>query len=235
MCALDVQDLCVSYGGIEALRGVSLRVERGRIVALIGNNGAGKSTLLRTISGLVHPRIGQVLLDGRPITAFKPHAIAALGLRHVAEGHRVFGRLSVRENLEMGAFCRQTRHALADDRDRVLTMFPVLRQRWTQLAGTLSGGEQQMLAMAQALMGQPRVLLLDEPSMGLSPLMVEQVFEIIQGTSAQGISILLVEQNALLALTVADTAHVLESGRIVLSGDADALIDDERVRSAYLG
>jgi branched-chain amino acid transport system ATP-binding protein len=235
MDLLAVNDLRVSFDGIEALKGISFGVGRGAIVALVGNNGAGKSTLLKTISGLCRSHAGEILFEGRSITSRKPHEIAALGLRHVPEGRRIFGRLTVCENLDMGAFTRRDRHEVAADLTRVLELFPILKARWNQLAGTLSGGEQQMLAIGRALMGQPRILMLDEPSMGLSPLMVEHVFESILAICDQGVTTLLVEQNALLALSIADVGHVLESGRILLSGPGPSLCDDERVRSAYLG
>lgn len=235
MAVLEVNDIRVAYDGIEALKGISLDLKLGQIVALVGNNGAGKSTLLRSISGLSRPHAGQILLDGRAITCGKPHEIAASGVRHVPEGRRVFGRLTVRENIDMGAYTRRDRSGFVSDRDHVLGLFPVLKERWTQLAGTLSGGEQQMLAMARALVGRPRVLLLDEPTMGLSPVMADRVFEAILAVREQGVTMLLVEQNALLALSIADVGHVLESGRIVLAGSGAALLDDDRVRSAFLG
>ena len=235
MSRLEVQGVHVSYGGIEALKGASLRVDPGQVVALVGNNGAGKSTLLRSISGLCRPHRGDICLDGRSIARLEPHAIVALGVLHVPEGRRVFARLTVRENLDMGAYTRRDRHLLAADLADVLDLFPALTERLNQPAGTLSGGEQQMLAMARALVGRPKVLLLDEPSMGLSPVMVDHVFEAIRTVRDQGVTMLLVEQNALLALSIADVGHVLENGKIVVSGPGASLLDDERIRNAYLG
>jgi branched-chain amino acid transport system ATP-binding protein len=235
MALLEIDDIHVFYDSIEALKGVSLTVESGRIVTLIGANGAGKTTTLKAVSGLLHPRAGEVRFAGRSLGDVPAHEIAAQGLRHVPEGRRIFARLTVAENLAMGAFVRRDRRELADDRERMLTLFPVLRERLGQIAGTLSGGEQQMVATARALMGRPRVLLMDEPSMGLSPVMVEKVFETIRTINDQGVAILLVEQNAVLALDIADDAHVMESGRIVLSGSGKDLLDDERVQRAYLG
>ena len=235
MALLEIDDIHVFYDNIEALKGVSIKVEQGRIVTLIGANGAGKTTTLRAISGLLHARQGEIRLAGETLRGVPAHAIAAMGLRHVPEGRRIFARLTVAENLAMGGFVRRDRRALAEDRERMLELFPVLRERLHQVAGTLSGGEQQMVATARALMGRPRVLLMDEPSMGLSPVMVERVFETIRTINQQGMAILLVEQNAVMALDIADDAHVLESGRIVLSGSGKDLLDDERVQRAYLG
>jgi len=235
MALLEVDDIFVYYDKIQALKGVSLSVEEGQIVTLVGGNGAGKSTTLKTISGLLHPRRGEVRMDGRVLSTMKAHDIAAAGLRQVPEGRRIFARLTVRENLDMGAFSRRDRAGIAADKDKMATLFPRLRERWTQVAGTLSGGEQQMLAMARALMGRPRAMLLDEPSMGLSPMLVEQVFATISDINKEGVTILLVEQNALLALGIADVGYVMESGRIILSGPGAALLDDERVQRAYLG
>jgi branched-chain amino acid transport system ATP-binding protein len=235
MALLDIESIHVFYDNIHALKGISLSVETSRIVTLVGGNGAGKSTTLRAISGLAHPRQGQIRYDGQVLGTLGAHSIAAMGLVQVPEGRRVFGRLTVSENLDMGAFTRNDRRAIAEDKDRVMTLFPRLRERLTQLAGTLSGGEQQMVATARAMMARPKLLLMDEPSMGLAPMVVEQVFETIQTINAQGVTILLVEQNALMALSIADYGYVLESGRIVLSGPGRDLIDDERVRRAYLG
>ena len=235
MALLEVDDISVYYDKIQALKGVSLSVEQGQIVTLVGGNGAGKSTTLKTISGLLHPRRGEIRLDGRVLGTMKAHDIAAAGLRQVPEGRRIFARLTVRENLDMGAFSRRDRADIAADKEKMATLFPRLRERWNQVAGTLSGGEQQMLAMARALMGRPRVMLLDEPSMGLSPMLVEQVFTTIRDVNKDGVTILLVEQNALLALGIADVGYVMESGRIILSGPGAALLDDERVQRAYLG
>lgn len=235
MALLEIDDIQVFYDKIQALKGVSLEVREGQIVTLVGGNGAGKSTTLKTVSGLLHPRRGEVRLAGERLNELPAHRIAALGVVQVPEGRRVFGRLTVRENLEMGAFSRRDRVGIAEDKARMASLFPRLKERWNQLAGTLSGGEQQMVAMARALMARPRALLMDEPSMGLAPMMVEQVFETIAGINAQGVTILLVEQNALLALSIADYGYVLESGRIILSGKGVELMDDERVQRAYLG
>jgi branched-chain amino acid transport system ATP-binding protein len=232
---LEIDDIHVFYDKIQALKGVSLEVQQGQIVTLVGGNGAGKSTTLKTVSGLLHPRHGEIRLAGERLNEQPAHRIAALGVVQVPEGRRVFGRLTVRENLEMGAFARRDRAGIAEDKDRVAALFPRLKERWTQIAGTLSGGEQQMVATARALMARPQVLLMDEPSMGLAPMVVEQVFETIAAINAQGVTILLVEQNALLALSIADSGYVLESGQIILSGKGADLLDDERVQRAYLG
>lgn len=232
---LEIDDLYVSYDKIQALKGVSLEVQRGQIVTLVGGNGAGKSTTLKTVSGLLRPRHGEIRLAGERLNERPAHRIAALGVVQVPEGRRVFGRLTVHENLEMGSFARRDRAEIAEDKERMVALFPRLKERWRQLAGTLSGGEQQMVAMARALMARPVVLLMDEPSMGLAPMVVEQVFETIEAINAQGVTILLVEQNALLALSIADNGYVLESGRIILSGKGSDLLDDERVQRAYLG
>ena len=235
MALLEIDDIHVFYDNIEALKGVSITVERGRIVTLVGANGAGKTTTLRAVSGLLHPRSGEIRFEGQSLRDVLAHAIAAMGVRHVPEGRRIFARLTVAENLAMGAFARRGRREIAEDKERMLTLFPVLRERLGQVAGTLSGGEQQMVATARALMGAPRVLLMDEPSMGLSPVMVERVFETIKAINKQGVTILLVEQNAVMALDIADEAYVMESGRIVLSGRGKDLLDDEKVQRAYLG
>ena len=235
MALIELDAVHVFYDKIEALKGISLSVEEKRIVTLVGANGAGKSTTLRAISGLLHPQSGEIRFAGRPLTGREAHEIAAMGVVQVPEGRRIFGRLTVLENLAMGAFTRHDRRAVAADRERMLALFPRLRERLHQIAGTLSGGEQQMVATARALMARPRVLLLDEPSMGLAPMLVEQVFETIRTINAQGVTILLVEQNALMALGIADHGYVLESGRIVLSGAGRDLLDDDRVRHAYLG
>ncbi|MGA9868436.1 MAG: ABC transporter ATP-binding protein [Acetobacteraceae bacterium] len=235
MALLEIEAIHVFYDRIEALKGVSVVVEEGRIVTLIGGNGAGKSTTLRAVSGLLHPRMGEIRYEGKPLAGLGAHVIAAMGLVQVPEGRRIFGRLTVEENLAMGAFPRRDRAGVAADRERLMTLFPRLRERLRQVAGTLSGGEQQMVAMARALMARPRVLLMDEPSMGLAPMVVEQVFETIRTINAQGVTVLLVEQNALMALSIADTGYVLESGRVMLSGPAADLLHDERVRTAYLG
>jgi branched-chain amino acid transport system ATP-binding protein len=231
---LDLQDLQVFYGNIEALKGVSMHVVRGEIVTLIGSNGAGKSTTLRTISGVLRPRAGTVRLNDQEIQQTPPHVIVKMGIAHSPEGRRVFARMSVHENLQMGAFAR-VGEKIDDDMARVYDLFPRLRERRSQKAGTLSGGEQQMLAIGRALMGKPRLLLLDEPSMGLAPILVDKIFEIIQQINSEGTTILLVEQNALIALGIADRGYVLETGKIVLADDAKALADNEQVRKAYLG
>ena len=231
---LEVRDLHVSYGEIPALKGVSFEVRAGEIVALLGNNGAGKTTTLRTISGLLVPREGDVRLEGESLCGVPPHTIVQKGIAHVPEGRRVFNRLTVRENLEMGAYTRSDA-GVARDIDRAFALFPRLGERRPQVSGTLSGGEQQMLAIARALMGNPRVLLLDEPSMGLSPVLVQQIFETVHDINRQGTTILLVEQNAAMALEVAGRAYVLETGVVVLSGGAADLASNPDVRKAYLG
>ncbi|MGH7103257.1 MAG: ABC transporter ATP-binding protein [Acetobacteraceae bacterium] len=235
MALLELTDVHVFYDQIEALKGITLSVEEGTVVTLVGANGAGKSTTLRAISGLVQPRGGAIRYGGAALAGREAHEITAMGLVQVPEGRRIFGRLTVDENLAMGAFTRHDRRAIAKDRERLLALFPRLRERLGQVAGTLSGGEQQMVATARALMARPRMLLMDEPSMGLSPMLVEQVFETIRVINEDGVTILLVEQNALMALSIADHGYVLESGRIVLAGPGRDLLDDERVRHAYLG
>ena len=236
MSGLVVEDLHVAYGTIRAVRGVSLAVEPGTICAMVGANGAGKTTTLNAICGLRTLTAGRVLLGGQDITTVPAHDLVPLGLVQVPEGRRVFARLTVRENLRMGAYCRREgRAVLAADLDRVLTLFPRLQERMDQLAGTLSGGEQQMLAMGRALMSRPRLLLMDEPSMGLAPRFVDQLFETILAINRLGVTVLLVEQNALMALEIAHMAYVLQSGEVVLSGPGPALMDTEAVREAYLG
>jgi branched-chain amino acid transport system ATP-binding protein len=231
-----VTDLHVSYGNIRALRGVSLTVPQGTICAVVGANGAGKTTTLNAICGLRTLTGGRVTLDGHDVTAVPAHDLVPLGLVQVPEGRRVFGRLTVRENLRMGAFRRKSPRAeLAAELERVLCLFPRLRERLTQLAGTLSGGEQQMLAMGRALMSRPRTLLMDEPSMGLAPQVVDQVFETIVAINKLGVTVLLVEQNAFMALEIAQTAYVLQSGEVVLSGAGADLMNSDAVREAYLG
>lgn len=230
---LEVDDLCVRYGSVEVLRGISLTVDAGEVVALLGANGAGKTTTLRAVSGLVRPTAGVVRLDGRLLAGQSPHHIVAAGVAHVLEGRRVFARMSVRENLAMGAYRRG--RVQAAEVERVHALFPVLAERADQAAGTLSGGEQQMLAVGRALMGRPRVLLLDEPSLGLAPQVVQTVFEVVAGLSDDGTAVLLVEQDVGLALSVAGRAYVLATGRVVLSGDAADLRGDSRVETAYLG
>ena len=235
MALLEIDDIHVFYENIEALKGISLAIDEGQVVTLVGANGAGKTTTLRAISGLLRPRSGDIRLAGQSLAEVPPHEIARLGLMQVPEGRRIFSRLTVEENLAMGAFTRDDRREIAADKERMVALFPRLGERLRQVAGTLSGGEQQMVATARALMGRPRVLLMDEPSMGLSPVMVEQVFETIRTINAQGVTILLVEQNALMALGIADYGYVLESGRIVLAGHGEDLLGDEKVQRAYLG
>jgi branched-chain amino acid transport system ATP-binding protein len=230
---LELRDVHTFYGHIHALKGISIDVQQGEIVTLIGSNGAGKSTTLKTISGLLHPRRGTVALNDTQIGNQPAHKVAAMGVAHAPEGRRVFSRMTVRENLEMGAFVRG--HVDAADLDRVFTLFPRLRDRLTQKAGTMSGGEQQMLAIGRALMAKPSLLLLDEPSMGLAPLMVEAIFGVIKDINSQGITVLLVEQNALMALAVAHRGYVIQTGKIVLADSAAALRANEMVRKAYLG
>ena len=232
---LELKDVHTYYGAIHALRGVTLHVDEGEIVTLIGSNGAGKSTTLRTISGLLRPREGSIQLGGNRIDGKRPHEVVELGICQSPEGRRVFPRMSVYENLEMGAFARKDRSGLSADFDRVFELFPRLKERRQQRAGTLSGGEQQMLAIGRALMAAPRVLLLDEPSMGLSPILVEQIFDIVVNINQQGTTVLLVEQNALMALNVAKRGYILQTGEIVLTGDAERLRADPAVRKAYLG
>ncbi len=235
MAMLELKNVHTYYGNIQALKGVSLTVEEGEIVTLIGANGAGKTTTLNTISGLLRPREGKVSLAGKDLSAYKAHEIVAQGVVQVPEGRRVFGRLSVMENLEMGAYARSDKNGIAQDLERVFALFPRLEERHNQVAGTLSGGEQQMLSMGRALMASPRVLLMDEPSMGLAPVLVDSIFDTIKQLHAAGTTILLVEQNARMALQVADRGYVLQSGEVVLSGSADHLRQDEMVRKAYLG
>ena len=231
---LSVDDLHVFYGEIHALKGVSLEVARGEIVALLGNNGAGKTTTLKTISGLLAPRRGRIALDDQSLVGMPAHDVVLHGIAHVPEGRRIFNRLTVRENLMMGAYLRRDGGVL-HDLDRVFALFPRLHERLSQVAGTLSGGEQQMLAIGRALMANPRLLLLDEPSMGLAPVLVEQIFATIADINRQGITILLVEQNAAMALGVAHRGYVLETGTIALTGTADALVEDPAVRRANHG
>jgi branched-chain amino acid transport system ATP-binding protein len=231
---LEVNDLHVYYGEIHALKGVSFTVTAGEIVTLLGNNGAGKSTTLKTLSGLLTPRKGTVLLEGASLVGAPPHSVVQKGITHVPEGRRIFNRLTVQENLEMGAYTRSDRE-IGADMDRVFTILPRLKERRTQVAGTLSGGEQQMLAIGRALMAKPRLLLLDEPSMGLAPVLVEQIFETIRTINAQGVTVLLVEQNAAMALSIAGRGYVLETGRVALEGRAADLAGNAEVRRAYLG
>ena len=231
---LEVRDLHVYYGKIHALKGISFQVTEGEIVTLLGNNGAGKTTTLKTLSGLLAPRHGDVLLDGGSLLGAPPHGVVQKGITHVPEGRRIFNRLSVLENLTMGAYTRTDRE-IAPDMDGVFTIFPRLKERRTQVAGTLSGGEQQMLAIGRALMARPRLLLLDEPSMGLAPVLVEQIFETVLTINRRGVTVLLVEQNASMALSIARRGYVLETGRIALEGRASELAENPEVRRAYLG
>jgi branched-chain amino acid transport system ATP-binding protein len=230
---LDVVDLQVRYGAIAAIKGISFHVDDGEIVALLGANGAGKTTTQKTVSGMLRPSAGSITFDGQRIDGIPPHELINLGVCHVPEGRHVFPRMTVEENLVMGAF--RFRSPDQDVLAEVLDMFPRLKERFSQQGGTLSGGEQQMLAIGRALMGKPRLLLLDEPSMGLAPLIVEQIFEIVRGINAKGVSVLLVEQNARQALTLADRGYVLETGELVLSGTGRELLADDRIRAAYLG
>ena len=235
MAMLAVDKVHAHYGNIHALQGISLTVDEGEIVTLIGANGAGKSTTLNTICGLLHPSSGTIQLLAEGIHALPPHEIVARGVSQSPEGRRIFARLTVQENLELGAFLRDDTEQIGQDMDRVFGMFPRLRERRKQVGGTLSGGEQQMLAMGRALMARPRLLLLDEPSMGLAPLLVDEIFRVVQQLNSEGTTILLVEQNALMALSVAHRGYVLETGRIVLQGSASELLEDPQVRAAYLG
>ncbi len=232
---LRVSDLQVSYGGIQAVKGVSFEVFAGELVSLIGSNGAGKTTTMKAITGLLSANVGSIELNAMPIHDCKPWDLVKQGLAMVPEGRGVFTRMTIVENLQMGAYSRNDNADIGEDMERIFTTFPRLKERSHQLAGTLSGGEQQMLAMGRALMSRPSLLLLDEPSMGLSPLMVDKIFEVIQSVSAQGVTIVLVEQNASRALHIAQRAYVMESGVITLSGKADDLLHDPKVRAAYLG
>jgi branched-chain amino acid transport system ATP-binding protein len=235
MALLEIQNLHTYYGAIHALKGISIHVEEGEIVTLIGANGAGKSTTLNTICGILHPRQGTICLDGEDIHELPAHQIVMRGVAQSPEGRRVFGRLNVTENLEMGAFARKDREGIQRDMERVFTLFPRLKERARQLAGTLSGGEQQMLAIGRSLMANPRLILLDEPSMGLAPILVETIFDTIREINRLGATVLLVEQNALMALSVAQRGYVMETGEIVLHDSAQALQANEMVRKAYLG
>ncbi|MFN0058945.1 MAG: ABC transporter ATP-binding protein [Planctomycetota bacterium] len=235
MALLEVRDLHVNYGAVTALRGITIAVEEGQIATLIGCNGAGKSTTLRTISGLLRPTRGAVTFDGKPIHGLAPHLIVRLGIAQAPEGRGIFANMSVDENLSLGAFARNDTHAIAADRERALELFPRLRERLQQNAGTLSGGEQQMLAIARALLARPRLLLLDEPSLGLAPQVVQTIFKIIREINATGTTILLVEQNAHMALQTAHHGYVLEVGEIVMSDSAARLAASDEVRKAYLG
>ncbi len=235
MALLELENVHSYYGSIHALKGISLTVEEGEIVTLIGANGAGKSTTLRTISGILRPRQGRVFFKGQDLVNTPAHKIVNLGIAQVPEGRGVFARLTVLENLEMGAFVRNDKKSIQDDIERSFALFPRLKERQKQVAGTLSGGEQQMLAMARAMMARPKALLLDEPSMGLAPILVDSIFETIVNINAEGTTVLLVEQNALMALGVANRGYVIQTGEIVLTDDAKALKENEMVRAAYLG
>ena len=235
MAMLQVTDLKVNYGVIQAIKGVSFEVNEGEVIALIGANGAGKTTILHTVTGLIAPKSGKIEFEGKDITKMPAHKIVTLGMAHVPEGRRVFADLSVYENLLMGAFTRKDKDEIAKTLEMVYKRFPRLRERKNQVAGTLSGGEQQMLAMGRALMSHPKIRLMDEPSMGLSPLFVNEIFDIIKEVNASGTTVLLVEQNAKKALSIADRAYVLETGKIVLDAAADVLMNDPSIKKAYLG
>lgn len=235
MAMLEIKDLEVYYGVIQAIKGISFEVNEGEVIALIGSNGAGKTTTLQTITGMLQAQKGSIIFEGTNITKVPGHKIVSMGMAHVPEGRRVFAQLTVLENLKMGAYTRKDKSEIAATLQTVYEHFPRLEERKNQLAGTLSGGEQQMLAMGRALMSKPRIILMDEPSMGLSPIFVEEIFKIIQEISSSGTTVLLVEQNAKKALSIADRAYVLETGNIVLSGNAKELIHDESIKKAYLG
>lgn len=235
MAMLEVKDLQVYYGMIQAIKGISFHVDQGEVIALIGANGAGKTTILHTVSGLLTPKTGSVIFEGRDIMKAPGHKIVSMGMAHVPEGRRVFAQLTVLQNLKMGAYTRKNKEEIAQTMQTVFNRFPRLEERQNQLAGTLSGGEQQMLAMGRALMSKPKIILMDEPSMGLSPIFVNEIFSIIQEVSKSGTTVLLVEQNAKKALSIADRAYVLETGNIVLEGRAEEILDDESIKRAYLG
>ena len=235
MAMLEIKDLEVYYGVIQAIKGISFEVNEGEVIALIGSNGAGKTTTLQTITGMLQAKKGNIIFEGTDITKVPGHKIVSMGMAHVPEGRRVFAQLTVLENLKMGAYTRKDKKEVEETLQKVYKHFPRLEERKNQLAGTLSGGEQQMLAMGRALMSKPRIILMDEPSMGLSPIFVEEIFNIIKEISASGTTVLLVEQNAKKALSIADRAYVLETGNIVLSGDAKKLMNDESIKKAYLG
>ena len=235
MAMLEVKDLQVYYGVIQALKGISFEVNQGEVIALIGANGAGKTTILHTVTGLINQKAGKIEFEGKDISHTPAYKIVAEGMAHVPEGRRVFAELSVYDNLMMGAYTRKDKKEIAETLAMVYKRFPRLEERKKQMAGTLSGGEQQMLAMGRALMSKPKIILMDEPSMGLSPIFVNEIFDIIKAVSASGTTVLLVEQNAKKALSIADRAYVLETGKIILEGDAKVLMNDERVKKAYLG
>lgn len=235
MAMLEVKDLQVYYGMIQAIKGISFEVNAGEVIALIGANGAGKTTTLHTITGLVPAKAGSIVFEGVDLTKTPAHKIVSLGMAHVPEGRRIFQQLTVYENLKLGAYTRKNKQEIQESLERVYKRFPRLEERKNQVAGTLSGGEQQMLAMGRALMSHPKIILMDEPSMGLSPIFVSEIFDIIREISESGTTVLLVEQNAKKALSIADRAYVLETGNIVLSGDAKELMNDDSVKKAYLG
>lgn len=235
MAMLEIKDLEVFYGVIQAIKGISFEVNEGEVIALIGANGAGKTTILQTITGMIPAKHGSILFEGTDITKIPGHKIVPMGMAHVPEGRRVFAQLSVLDNLKLGAYTRKDKAEIQETLKMVYERFPRLEERKNQMAGTLSGGEQQMLAMGRALMSKPRIILMDEPSMGLSPIFVTEIFDIIKEISAGGTTVLLVEQNAKKALAIANRAYVLETGKIVLSGDADTMMNDESVKKAYLG
>lgn len=235
MAMLEVKNLEVYYGMIQAIKGISFEVNEGEVISLIGANGAGKTTTLHAVTGLIAPRAGQIIFEGKDITKVPGHKLVSMGIAHVPEGRRVFAQLSVYENLKLGTFTRKDKNEIEETLQHIYARFPRLKERKNQLAGTLSGGEQQMLAMGRALMSKPRIILMDEPSMGLSPIYVNEIFNIIKEVSKAGTTVLLVEQNAKKALSIADRAYVLETGRISLSGNAADLLNDESVKKAYLG
>lgn len=235
MAMLEVKNLEVYYGVIQAIKGISFEVNEGEVIALIGANGAGKTTTLQTITGMLQPKAGEIIFEGKDISKIPGHKIVSMGMAHVPEGRRVFAELSVYENLKLGAYTRKDKKEIEETLARVYKSFPRLEERKNQLAGTLSGGEQQMLAMGRALMSKPKIILMDEPSMGLSPILVEEIFHIIREISAGGTTVLLVEQNAKKALAIADRAYVLETGNIVLSGDAKGMMNNDSIKKAYLG
>lgn len=235
MAMLEIKDLKVSYGMIQAIKGISFEVNKGDVIALIGANGAGKTTILHTITGLLNADSGSVTYEGKDITRMPGHKIVSMGIAHVPEGRRVFANMTVLQNLKLGAYTRKDKAEIAETLEMVYTRFPRLKERKNQLAGTLSGGEQQMLAMGRALMSHPQIILMDEPSMGLSPIFVNEIFDIIEEVSKSGTTVLLVEQNAKKALSIADRAYVLETGNIVLDGKASELLDNDSIKKAYLG
>lgn len=235
MAMLEVKDLQVYYGMIQAIKNVSFEVNKGEVIALIGANGAGKTTILHTITGLLSPKSGSVIFEGTDITKVPGHKIVSMGMAHVPEGRRVFSNLTVLQNLKLGAYTRKSKSELEETLEMVYKRFPRLKERKNQMAGTLSGGEQQMLAMGRALMSHPKIILMDEPSMGLSPIFVNEIFDIIREVSESGTTVLLVEQNAKKALSIADRAYVMETGRIVLEGKANELLNDDSIKKAYLG